>query len=93
MKEAYNVPNPNIPPIITFLPIGICKPHNIGIGNTTTVRSRTRLMIGNVRLYDTASPHEVHETELSHEHAMGVQNRHLARTSLKENAPLTISTA
>ena len=86
------MPNPNIPPMITFLPLGICKPHNIGIGVTTTVRSRTRLKIGYVRSYAAVLPHEVHETELSHEHAIGAQIKHLARTSAIEYAPLSNST-
>ena len=50
-------------------------------------------MIIYVRSYESVSPHEVHETELSHEHAIGVQIRHLARTSATEYEPLTISTA
>lgn len=87
------MPNPNIPPIITFLPIGICKPHNIGIGDTTNVISSTRLRIGYVRSYAKILPHEVQETVLSHEHAMGAQIRHLARTSAMEYAPLRTSTA
>ena len=87
------MPSPNIPPIITFLLIGICRPHNIGIGNTTNVISSARLRIGYVRSYATPLPHEVHETVLSQEHAMGAQIRHLARTSAMEYATLRNSTA
>ena len=87
------MPNPNIPPIIAFLAIGICRPHIIGFGNTTIVISRTRFRIGYVRSYATLLPHEVHTTELSHEHAMGEQIKHLARTWAIEYAPLSNSTA
>ena len=44
-RDTYITPSPNIMLRTIFLPTAICKPHNTGIGSTTTVTSIRRLNI------------------------------------------------
>ena len=40
---AYAIPSPKIPVNISLLRIPICRPHNVGIGSSTTVISKRML--------------------------------------------------
>ncbi len=83
----------NMPLSMTFLLTTICKPHKIGIGNTTTVMSKRRLKTAMKRSSDFWSPHEPPRREKSHRYAMGWQIRQSARIVPTKKAALKANIA
>ena len=91
-KNTYPNPIPNIQLSATFLFIAICRPHSIGMGRITTMKSCSRLTLETNKPIDLISPQEIFPTSGLFLGLGGRQRRLLAITALARNTQLKTKT-